>query len=77
VKTYLACGVPVLLTELPWNAKEIEAHQCGKIISEDIDDIAHHIVTFMDGKTNQTYRENSEKYSQSFNYKTIFANVEI
>src|SRR3990172_5963533 len=75
VKTYLACGVPVLLTELPWNAKEIEAYQCGKMISENIHDIALHLENFMDGKTNQTYRDNAEKYAQSFNFKTIFANV--
>ena len=77
VKTYLACGVPVLLTDLPWNAREIEAHQCGKIMSEDKHDIVLHLVTLMDGKVNQIYRNNAERYAQSFNFKTIFANLAI
>lgn len=73
VKTYLACGVPVLLTDVPWNAREIEAEKCGKVISEDTRDIVCKVLDLMDATKNQKYRSNALSYSQRFNYKTIFS----
>jgi len=75
VKTYLACGVPVLLTDLPWNAAEIEENLCGKIISENPIDISCCIITFMDSQKNQLYRDNAINYSKRFNYEHIFKNL--
>lgn len=75
VKTYLACGVPVLLTDIPWNAKEIEDNKCGKIISEDKNDIANSIAEFMNSGHNQEYRNNAKKYSERFDYNKIFNNL--
>lgn len=72
VKTYIACGVPILLTDIPWNAKEIEENECGKIISEDENDIVNKIIDLMDKSRNQLYRDNAIKYSKSFDYNVIF-----
>jgi glycosyltransferase involved in cell wall biosynthesis len=72
VKTYLACGVPVLLTDVPWNAKNIEDNRCGKIISESHDDIVSAINEFMRSQINQEAREQANKYSHSFDYEGIF-----
>ncbi len=77
VKTYLACGVPVLLTDLPWNAKAIEKSKCGKIISEDQNDIINSIIYLMDKKRNQEYRNNAINFAKSFDYQDMFNNLQL
>lgn len=72
IKTYLACGMPVLLTDIPWNTKEIEQSKCGVMINEDLDDIKDKILFLMDGKINQEYRNNAIRYTQNFDYRKIF-----
>lgn len=77
VKTYLACGVPVLLTDIPWNAQEIVHAKCGFIISEDPKDIASKTIKLMNPLLNQEYRNNAIKYSQGFDFDHIFANLNL
>ncbi len=72
VKTFLACGVPVLLTDLPWNAKQIEENGCGKII--DINsDFTGQILKFMNN--NDDLRKRAYNYAKSFDYQTIFKDI--
>ena len=73
VKTYLACGVPVLLTNVPWNAKEIERLECGKIITEDPKNIAENVIMLMNKDINQKFRNNAIEYSKGFDYENIFS----
>ncbi len=72
VKTYLACGVPVLLTDLPWNSVEIETNKCGYIITEDKVDIVSKIKELQNPIINELFRENAIKYSKNFDYGKIF-----
>ena len=72
IKTYLACGVPVITTDVPWNAKEIETQKCGLIITEYEEDIIKKIKFLMDSKHNEAYRNNALKYAKSFNFQEIF-----
>ena len=73
IKTYLACGVPVLTTDVPWNAKEIEMYKCGLIIKESEKDIIDKISYLLNGKNNELYRNNALKYAHKFNYEEIFS----
>jgi glycosyltransferase involved in cell wall biosynthesis len=73
VKTYLACGVPVLLTDVPWNAQEIEQHGCGKVIPEDVQEIADKIIALLDREENQQMRRKAIDYASGFDYTNIFA----
>ena len=75
VKTYLACGVPVLLTDVSWNAEEIEKMGCGKIIKEDPKEVVKKVIELMDGKINQKYRDKTIEYSKSFDYVNIFKEI--
>lgn len=75
VKTYLACGAPLLLTDIPWNAHEIEEKKCGMIITEDVSDIASKILSLMEKTKNVEYRKNTALYSQGFNYENIFRDL--
>jgi glycosyltransferase involved in cell wall biosynthesis len=75
VKTYLACGVPVLLTGLPWNAKEIEDKKCGMIISGKRDDLIEKLILIMRPEINKKFRKNARKYSESFDYRKVFSEL--
>jgi len=75
IKTYLACGVPVLMTDVPWNAKEIENNQCGLIIKENKNDIIKKILYLIDGKNNVRFRKNAIQFSRSFDYNNIFTGL--
>lgn len=72
IKTYLACGLPVLLTDLPWNASEIERLNCGLIISENPAHIADRTLFLMNSANNDQYRQNARRYSKTFDYSAIF-----
>jgi glycosyltransferase involved in cell wall biosynthesis len=73
VKTYLACGVPVLLTDVPWNAESIAREGCGVIIGEDIDDIATQVVRVMEPETNRRMRARALQFARGFEWPAIFA----
>jgi len=73
VKIYLSCGLPILLTDVPWIASEIQARECGTIISEDIDDIATKVINILtDRATNQRCRDNAVVYAREFDARRIF-----
>ncbi len=75
LKTYLACGVPVLTTDLSWNAREIEEKKCGRVISEDSSDIVEKVDFLMNPDCNQTYRSNARAYAETFDYAVIFGGL--
>lgn len=75
VKTYLACGVPVLLTDVPWNAREIEEQGCGRIVTEDPADIAAQVVELLDPQVNQRLRSAALRYARAFDWANIFGAV--
>lgn len=77
VKTYLACGVPVVLTDLPWNSKEIERNKCGIVIDERIDLISEKILYAMKPSINRLMRVNAILYAQNFSYDSIFGDLVI
>jgi glycosyltransferase involved in cell wall biosynthesis len=72
VKTYLACGVPVVLTDVPWNAADIEREGCGKVIAEDASAIADAVVMLMEPTRNQFMRERALHFAKGFEWPSIF-----
>lgn len=77
IKTYLACGVPVILTDISWNSKEIEQNKCGIIIDETKDSVLNAIKFLLQKDNNMKYRNNAKKYSKTFNYNNIFNNLSL
>jgi glycosyltransferase involved in cell wall biosynthesis len=75
VKTYLACGVPVLLTDIPWNAKEIEDNLCGKIIDENTASVVDAVAFLMNEAINKKFRINAIAYSHKFDYGKVLADL--
>jgi len=77
VKTYLACGVPLLLTDLPWNAREIENRKCGLIILGDGSDLIDKLMYIMNPKINNEFRKNAINYSKNYDYEKIFSKLNL
>jgi glycosyltransferase involved in cell wall biosynthesis len=78
VKSYLACGLPVLLTDLPWNAQEIEAARCGRIIASEPEAIARAVIEYMgDDALLREQRANAVEYAKRFDYKKIFQGLQL
>lgn len=73
IKAYLGAGVPVLLTDVPHNAQEIQRARCGKIITLKKEDIATTIIgLLMDEKTLAEYKKNAVMYSSRFDWESMF-----
>ena len=73
LKSYFAAGLPVLLTDVPHNAKEIQRRCCGLIVEPDSKNIANAVVDLMrDEKKLRQYRENAMNYAKQFDWNIIF-----
>lgn len=59
LKDYLSAGLPILLTDLPYNAHEIEKNKCGLIIDYNAKVVASSVISLLrKSKTLQDYRKN-------------------
>ena len=77
VKTYLACGVPVLLTDVPWNAREIEKEGCGNIVEESVGSIVSNFVELHQDIKNDKYRKQALLYISKCDYGNIFKELNL
>lgn len=73
IKSYLASGLLILLSDVPHNAREIEQKECGRIITYDKNQIASVVMELLrDEKILNEYRENAINYARQFNWELIF-----
>lgn len=73
IKSYLASGLPVLLTDVPHNAKEIEKNKCGIIINYNKDQIANAVINLMQNENKlKEYKKNAVNYAKQFDWNLIF-----
>jgi len=73
VKVYLGAGLPVVITDVPYIAKEIEKEKCGIIVDYNKKDIAEAITGLLkDEKKLQAYRQNALSYAKRFDWDKIF-----
>jgi glycosyltransferase involved in cell wall biosynthesis len=73
LKTYLACGLPVLVTDVPYNAKEIVGRGCGEVITADPESVTVAVLKLMENENKlKEYRNNALEYSKQFHWNMIF-----
>jgi len=73
IKSYFAASLPVILTNVSYNAPEIERRRCGIIINYDVDELVRVVLKLMtDRKLLEEYRLNSYEYSKTFDWNNIF-----
>jgi glycosyltransferase involved in cell wall biosynthesis len=73
IKVYLGCGVPILLTDVPHNSKEISNKKCGLIIDDDKENITRAIISLMKNEELlKKFRKNALNYAKQFDWNLIF-----
>jgi glycosyltransferase involved in cell wall biosynthesis len=73
-KQYMACGLPVIITGVPWTTKKIEEKTMGIVISYSEDELTDAIIKLlMDDELYAMCRENAIKFASNLDWNAIFA----
>ncbi len=73
IKFYCASGLPILITEVPHNAIEIERLKCGQIVELNKNSIMTAIFNLLKNeRTLLEYRNNAIRYATGFDWKRVF-----
>ncbi len=73
LKNYLAAGLPVILTDVPPIAADLERSKCALISGYDPKELAKKIVTLLQNKnTLEKYRKNAISYAKNYDWNDIF-----
>lgn len=73
IKSYLATGLTILLTDIAYNSGEIEKRRCGFVITQEREKIADAVINLMkDEDKLKEYRSNALSYAKEFNWNVIF-----
>lgn len=73
IKTYLAAGLPVILTDVPYNARDIAENGAGVIISYDPNELYRAVIDIMQDEIQLIrYRKAAYQYSRHFDWLKIF-----
>lgn len=73
VKDYMACGLPVILTDVPEIAKEIEAVRAGVIIEYTVEDMIRAVAgIYHNPEKLRSLRASAAAYIQRFEWGRIF-----
>ncbi len=73
IKSYLACGLPTLTTDVTYIAQDLVAKNCGYVVKYTKEDLANAIKDiFQDDHKLELMQQNCQKYAQEFNWTTIF-----
>lgn len=72
-KTYMACGLPVIITRVPDIAREIEANKAGFAIEYDAEELKSAFLKLLcDDKLYEEYRYNAINFAARFDWTEIF-----
>ena len=73
LKLYMACGLPVFITDVAYNAKDIEKEGCGIIVSNDFEVISQNVISLLsDSDRLSNMRDNAIRYASKYNWLAIF-----
>lgn len=72
VKVYLACGVPVLITDIPFIARQVEREECGFVIEYDKDRIVKVVKKFLEHPDKvKMYKTNAMRFAKKFDWPLV------
>lgn len=73
LKDYLSAGLPIILTNVPHNAKTIKKKGCGLVVPYQTEAIAQAIIKLLsDPQKLKKYRQNALQYVKTFDWSKIF-----
>jgi len=74
IKNYLGAGVPVILTDVPYVAREVVKAKCGFIIEYSKTELIHVLIKyFTDQQSMRTYRINALDFAKKYDWDIVFA----
>lgn len=72
-KVYMGCGLPVIMTDVFYNAREIEEAGAGRIVGYNAEEIAKAVVEMMQNREKlRQYRKGAVKYIEDLDWNIIF-----
>ncbi len=72
IKTYLACGLPVVTTSLTMISQDLLKKECGLIADYNKEDLARKIIEILnDNQKQEKFRENAIKFGGQFDWNKI------
>ncbi len=72
-KQYMACGLPIIITDVPWIAKEIRKKRMGLVINYDKVELAEAVIKLLkDDKFYAESRENAINFVSTLSWDRIF-----
>ncbi len=73
LKTYLSAGLPVVVTDVPYNARELEARQCARVIPYESRELSDAVVGLLgDPARLAVMRKRALSYAKSVTWSSIF-----
>jgi len=74
IKNYLGAGVPVILTDVPYVAREVVKAKCGFIIEYSKKELIEVLTEyFTDKQLMRTYRKNALAFAKKYDWDIVFA----
>jgi glycosyltransferase involved in cell wall biosynthesis len=72
-KQYMACGLPIIITRVPWVAVEIEKRTAGVVISYNRDEFKDAVIKLLtDDNYYKICRKNAIKFASELDWEKIF-----
>jgi glycosyltransferase involved in cell wall biosynthesis len=72
-KVYMGCGLPIIMTDIFYNAEEIEKSGAGKIVKYNETDIANAIIEMMsDSEKLKKYKGAAVNYIKELDWQIVF-----
>src|SRR3989338_6392185 len=76
IKEYLARGLPVITTNVPYNAHEITRRQCGLVVNYNKEEVSHAIISLLRNKqTLAEYSKNALSFAREFTWDNVYTNA--
>lgn len=76
IKSYLGAGVPVIMTDVPFVAKEVEEAKCGLIVEYNKNQVIKSIISFFSNKEIiMKYKKNAIKFAKKYDWEIIYKNA--
>src|SRR5881396_2842273 len=73
VKVYLACGLPVIITEVPEIAEEVKKRGAGMVIDYDQDNLVAAVTTLARSESGYTAaRDSAISFASEFTWENVF-----